>query len=401
MKEIKRNSDLLKLIRLDPHELTISLIKELITSKLVNGEVVEPKYNLSDFFLLKKNDCCNNTKDVITSIGILIMNKWFIEPYLSDLIKYQNKRFDKKMFKILDNIVSSNFLNGKLEFEAYEYHLNASQTQGQLGEIVSPSYSTGTLTLPPKSAKLKKDLIKENKKALDNGNVTVSNMIRDKVIDSVKEELKDDPGLDNYTSGSKASFNSTYAVMNIMQGAVEKSDGDGYKIITNSYDEGIKKEDYVALANSAVTGIKSRALDVAVGGTIQRKIMSMTQESVFAGENTDCGTEKTISIVLRKPSDYLYRNIKVGDKVVNLTPDIIKKYEGKTVNMYSPIFCKSPEPTFCEKCTGRHPAIMDIKKIGLLAQGAGSALLNSNLKAFHDSSVVTNKIDPKKLLLDE
>lgn len=403
MKELKRDQDLIDLIKLNPHDLTISFIKSIVTKSFdpVTREVIPAKYNLDDYFLLEKGECCGNKRAGITSIGILIMNKWFVEPYLAQHVGYLNQRFSSGVIGHLDEVVASAYRKDNLSFEAYEYHLNASQSQGQLSEIVTPSYSEGTLTLPPKAAKLRKELFKKYAKELAEGDVVIANKVRDEVIAVVKEELKDDPAIENYTSGSKAKFDNSYAIMNIMQGSIQNPDGT-YTVVTESYDEGISKENYVAIANSAVSGIKSRALDVAVGGTIQRTIMAMAQEEVFAGKGTDCKTKRTIKIMLR-PSQYkLYigRFINMNGKDIHLTEDNIKKYIGKTLNFYSAMTCEKEAPYYCEKCVGTHPSEFGITKIGLLAQGAGSALLNSNLKAFHDAGIKTKTVDPKSLFVD-
>lgn len=405
MKEIKRDQELLDLIHLDPFKLTSSMMKDLTTTKLVDGKLVKPKYELDDYFLLKKGECCDSQRDVITSIGILLMNKWFIEPYLSSYIKYQNARFGKGIFKKLDNVVAKNYRMDNLPYEAYEYHLNASLSQGQMAELVSPSYSEGTLSLPPESKKLRDDLFAKNAKALEDGDLIKANEIRDQVIESVKKELKKngDIGLENYDSGSKAGFTDTYALMNIMQGPVKRPDGT-FKIIKNSYDEGITKTDYIDMGNAAISGAKSRALDVAVGGTIQRKIISMAQEQMFAGPNTDCGTKKTIKINLKEKFHEIYidRYIDLGDgKPYLLTEENIKKFIGREIHLFSGLTCTQKAPYYCEKCLGIHPNTFGIKKVGLLGQGAGSALLNSNLKAFHVQSYNSAKILVSEILLDD
>jgi hypothetical protein len=76
------------------------------------------------------------------------------------------------------------------------------------------------------------------------------------------------------------------------------------------------------------------------------------QTEVLDEHGSDCGTKKTIDVKLtnRNRNDFEYRYIVEGDKLVELTPQVMDKYIGKTIHMRSPMYCLGDKT--CNICAG-------------------------------------------------
>lgn len=119
------------------------------------------------------------------------------------------------------------------------------------------------------------------------------------------------------------------------------------------------------------------------------------QTEILDEPGSDCGTDKTLSMVLEKGDvkEYTYRNINENGKVVLLTPSNINKYVGKKIDVYSPLFCCGDK--ICNKCAGKQFT----KFIGLEASKIATTLTNLNMKKFHDNTIKNVKFDMKDLLM--
>jgi hypothetical protein len=78
-------------------------------------------------------------------------------------------------------------------------------------------------------------------------------------------------------------------------------------------------------------------------------------------------------------------------KLIRLDPEILEDYAGKTVKLRSPMFCRGKQ--YCNKCYGDLPYLIGIKNVGLTINAIGESLKRFSLKAFHDASVKTAKMD--------
>lgn len=116
---------------------------------------------------------------------------------------------------------------------------------------------------------------------------------------------------------------------------------------------------------------------------------------------SDCGTKRTTTVEFSKDnmSEFVDRYIKEGNKLVLLDRDTAPKYFGKTVQMRSPMYCKSQK--ICNKCAGEFYYKLKVRNIGLLANTISSMLLNASLKAFHDMSLKPVKPDFSKYISEE
>jgi hypothetical protein len=79
-----------------------------------------------------------------------------------------------------------------------------------------------------------------------------------------------------------------------------------------------------------------------------------------------------------------------------LDPNNINNYVGKKIKMRSPMYCKSEN--VCKKCAGDFMNRVGVEYEGLAAFEIADVLVNSMMKAFHDSSITSSHIDPFKYI---
>lgn len=100
-------------------------------------------------------------------------------------------------------------------------------------------------------------------------------------------------------------------------------------------------------------------------------------------------------ITAKNKNSFMYRYIKGKDHShpILLTSENIDNYVDKYVNLYSPMFCKSPESCYCKRCVGEFYNSFGTDKIGFLTMRIATKILNQALKAMHDSTVKAVKLN--------
>lgn len=123
------------------------------------------------------------------------------------------------------------------------------------------------------------------------------------------------------------------------------------------------------------------------------------QTEVLDEKDTDCGTNKTISITIQPKdvADFEYRYIVENGKLVCLTPDVIQKYIGKPVKLRTPMYCMNEKT--CNKCAGEMNYILGSTNIGLGCSKVATTLLRLGMKKFHTSNMKSKQIDVDDMLI--
>jgi hypothetical protein len=123
------------------------------------------------------------------------------------------------------------------------------------------------------------------------------------------------------------------------------------------------------------------------------------QTEVLDEHGSDCGTKKTIDVKLtnRNRNDFEYRYIVEGDKLVELTPQVMDKYIGKTIHMRSPMYCLGDKT--CNICAGEMNYKLGNKNVGLGCSKVANTLLNLGMKKFHTSNLKSSQINPDEMLI--
>lgn len=346
-----------------------------------------------------------NTKPFVTTVGIWCFNRCFIEPRFSKLLGYINEEIDAKKFGDINNkTLSYALLEDKIKVEDLEDFIMKGQFYMQFSSVISYNFTEKFLTMDKRIEKKKMELINKNKVALANGDAQVMEDIEKELIEYSKELLKDDPSYDAIACGAGADWKNNFKNMFISKGATKDPDPEkGYNIITSSLMEGIKKEEYVAFANTLIAGPYARGKKTEIGGYQEKLLLSVTQHVVAGPPGSDCGTKRTITVKLdsKTMDDMMYSYIVEGNKLIELTSENRDKYVGKTVKMRYSSMCQSKDCK-CNKCLGNlfyrlttnKDGTKYISNVGAASPQLASRLKNINMKAFHESLVTFTEMNP-------
>jgi len=154
--------------------------------------------------------------------------------------------------------------------------------------------------------------------------------------------------------------------------------------INKALAEGLNPKEYFMYGHAARKGIVDRVKYTQEPGYLMRQFV-YTLSSVVVKPGTKCKPKALLPIQITKDiaDRVLLRYIKDGNKDVLLTKDNINDYIGKTVLMYSPIYCTWPNG-ICERCYGKKYEQMNSTEVGIMAAHAiGERLYTALLKSFH------------------
>lgn len=361
------------------------------------------KYHTDDIITIGPDKSPFVKANSTTTIGIYIINKYLFEDL--GIFGYVNKVMTSKRWGEVEKLIADARIANDISIQQVHNYIDRSQALlgGPLAHIISPSLSSSILNLPPSAQKLRKDLLEENKEGIAANDPQVSSKIEHAVVDEALRVIhkNPDPGVSIFDSGAIDPYNN-YRTMFVMKGAIVDNTGEsptGYKIVTSNYNDGISKEDMPIIADSLVTAAYNKGVLTQDSGTLGKKYNAVLQNIRLLPKGSDCGTTKTRKqeITENNAEDYLYRYIVEKGKLVQLTPENANQYVGKTVDMRTPIHCKSKDPCYCSVCTGERLYRVGIKNVGLTFNTISGSLLNASMKKFHDISIKTYRIGVKEL----
>ena len=365
-----------------------------------NGKV---RFNTYDTFTVPKGvygkEGKKNKESFVTTVGIWIFNKVFIERELFDLYGYINEPINKKMIGKITDKIGYAVLEEKVPLDALKNFIMKAQKFMPYVSVLANGYSMKLLTIAKVINKAKADLVKKYRDRLDKNDPDAVIAIQDELLKLAKETLKDDIAIDTYNSGARGSFNNDFKNMFIMKGITKNPDPTkGYNIIMSNYIEGIAKEEYADFANSLAEGPYSRSNKTEVGGYWEKLMLPAFQHVKIGKKGSDCGTRRTITVTLddKNIKEYMYCNIKEGNKLVELNTDNQSKYIGKTVQIRFASLCESKDGIICNACAGNLFHKLGITNVGAAMPQIAAKLKLVAMKAFHDSQVVMTKMDPDK-----
>ena len=160
--------------------------------------------------------------------------------------------------------------------------------------------------------------------------------------------------------------------------------------------------------SSLINGIRVTTLyeykdGTQVSGYLAKQILSSHQSEVLGPDGCDCGSTKYIQVELTEKNfhDYEYRYIKGSNGLILLSPDVIKKYIGKTVQMRTVMYCKTvgKEGYICSKCAGEFYYKLGKFNIGLVCKTPISELTQLSLQKFHQNVIKSNQLDVNDILI--
>jgi hypothetical protein len=396
----KENLTYLFSIKKDEEDME-SVIYKLFNKKKLNnpdGTVTlgEPMFYPYEEISLKAGQIENLDKDIVSTVGLYIFNLLFLVYPFGSTIPYVNDTINKSGLSQLANTFCDLLLMDKITSEQFAHYQEQIVWFNNFTEILIPGVTTNLLVVPDVIKNELQRLLKENKEAVENGDIVTYHNNVEKPILAFAEAWykKNDPeGWRLYGLGGKPSFKNNFKNMFLEVGPIKDIVTGKYKISTKNFSEGIPPEEYSEYANSAIAGSFSRGVSTQWAGA-KTKEFSTAFESLVIEPGTDCGTKETIAIEVNKENlqDMKWRWIVENGSLLLLTPENINKYMGKVVHCRAPIYCSSDN--LCEKCTGDLYRRINIVNAGLSLNKITGIFLNKLLKVMHDSTISTVTFDP-------
>lgn len=388
-------------------ELTrVSVLKDILSYKYdrANNKRIPPQFPCTEEMILEKNELYNKER-ITTTVGRYLFNRLVLTSELLTFLGFQNKVITDKVYsKDIDYQITILLREDKITSRQFMKYINRLENFcTALIPSVTNSFTEKVLIPNDKVIKRKKELFKEYKKDIEQGNAEIAVKIEKELVNLAAEELKGDPGLDSYDSGARGSFASNYKEIAIMKGPVFNSQTGKWDIIENSFEEGLSKKDLSAHGNSIVDGAYPKAVGTATSGHFSKQIMNSLETQILDDTpNSFCGTKKTIQIVIERKikDEFIGRTIQDGSKKIRLTFDNIEKYVDKSVQLYSPMACKRVNGgKICSVCGDASVLSQGTKHIGIASTRASSTTLNMKMKQFHSATIKLCKLKKDSLFL--
>lgn len=246
-----------------------------------------------------------------TTVGRLVYNKMMIESLGFDsFLSYNNDVMDKGGFKKFEGKVAEALQNDIIDTHQMMSYINTRDWFGlQFHTTITSSFTLATTKIPPSVKALKEKLLKENQKAIEAGDVRVVEKIENELIDATMKELKDDIGMDLYTSGARGSVGNHLKNMYLMRGAVQNPYTKEYEIITNSLCDGLAKDDIATHSNVIVSGSFPKAVKEISAAYKPRELLEHRSNTAISSEDLK---------IIKLKSDNRYININVIKKGIIL-----------------------------------------------------------------------------------
>jgi hypothetical protein len=320
----------------------------------VNVSKHKPRYNTWDRITVPANYFYKGQKEVNTTIGRFIINKFVLQGSgIISITGYMDIVFKKSSIGDLDNAVGQYYLEDKIDRNIFDTYLDRRDTLGYwTNGMLAHTISERMLKPLPEIEKKKAELIEKYKDELEAGNIDVMTKISDELIAYAKDILKDDPGMDLYDSGD-LDFSNNYKNNSILKGAVMNKLTNEYDFIGSSFMDGIEVKDIPAHANSILASQYPASIATKDAGYLGKKLLALLQMMEIDEPGSDCGTKNLIPFKITKSnkSNIIYTYIDENGQLTMLDHDNIDKYVGKTVMMRSPMSCINDK--LCSKCAGQ------------------------------------------------
>lgn len=366
--------------------------------RLEGTEHQQPAFYMFDEISLDKGDCPNVSGPINTTYGNLIYN-WIVLVYpFGDKIPFMA---DEIKISTIEKIIERKFRDTPPEGEARDpryiyveeflrYQDATHYTEG-FTQLCVPSATPVNVITDPKISERRAELLTKYKDQLHDPAVVIK--ITDELIDMDKRWVATDPESGYYTNPAKQ-FNVARKKMFIMQGIESGfSDSPGGTLIETSLDDGWDISKLPAMANSLREGSFYRGAQTALGGEIVKTLLRISQNSTIA--EVDCGVKFGMMVHLRTPDiakKCVDRHYIENGKIIYIDDKVAESLVGKTIELRSPIYCKTGGYNYCSTCMGVELSKTP-KALSVYVSDVGSAFLNAFLKKMHGVSAAVAKYD--------
>ena len=214
----------------------------------------------------------------------------------------------------------------------------------------------------------------------------------DEVVDVLRKNFKYSYLID---SGARGSWDQVKQLI-LTRGFISNFDGEILpEAIKSSLIEGLTEEEFFYSTYGCRKGLLDVALNTGTSGYLSRKLIFTCANLQIHTELDDCGTTDFLDIevdTMRKATMLVNRYMKVDNSLVKITKDNCAELLNKTVEIRSPILCKSP--MICHKCYGDLHKRLNSRFIGIIAaQTLGERSTQLVLRTFHTSGSAVIKGD--------
>lgn len=336
-----------------------------------------------------------NKNSFMTTVGLFVFNRGFIEQNLTGIVGYVSDPITKKVFKKINEKITYAVLEDEAELDWLKDFLLRTQKCMAFVDILAPSFTTAMMGISTELQKKREELIKKYAQGIAENDPAEMQKLEKELLEAAKEILKDDPSMDMIDSGAGASWGNNFKNLFAIRGAVKNSDptkGD-FSVILGNYMDGVPPEEYAKFADSMTGGPYARAVKTQTGGAMEKQFVRGFQHIMIDETTDDCGTKKTVEVTLTKDviGMWMYSYIVEGGKLVELNSKNKDKYLGKTVRMRYSSLCEDKKG-ICRTCAGTLFDKLGIKNVGVACYAICSALKVKNMKSFHDSTVKVYKM---------
>ena len=340
---------------------------------------------------------CSNTKAGVTTVGRFIENMIVLQyPTNFRTFEYIN---DVMVPGKLMQMVTDKMTSDVITVEEYKTFMDNLFYLNHITEISVPSMTERSLLTDPRVAEVKAKFIAEHKDQLKDP--LVLKELEDQLRALDKEWLgkgtdHEDPSVVFFDGLGKDSWDLDRKKLFLTVGGIPAFDESSGKFdfIQNSLTEGWVIKALPSIANEIRKGSYERGRETAKGGAETKLVMRVFQDLSIAVD--DCGTKRTLPINFGgecRVKDFIGRTVKIpGGQDVIITEENAKQFDGKVVNMYSPMFCET-KYNFCYKCCGQRAKTLGAKMVGIQVIKITSKFMNTAMKNMHGTTLTI--IQPK------
>lgn len=338
------------------------------------------------------------SQDIVLGIYTLTSDKF---PKLEDEIVFKGKSISKSKvifnkclpddYPIIDYVVTKKELVNILN--DIKYHYDENITSKVLDNVKHVGFEYATLF----GATISLDQCELKDKSLKNEIYSGEIYQQLSKISSkeTEEYLRQNFGYSYIVdSGSRGTWDQVRQII-LSRGFISNFQGDIISTpVKLSLLDGLTPREFFNSTYGCRKGLLDIAINTGVSGYLSRKLIFTCANLQKDLELDDCGTTDclTVHVDSNKKSEMLIYRYYLNDnnELVEITKENNRELIGKTIQIRSPIFCKSYN--ICHKCYGNLWKFLNTRFIGIIAaQSLGERSTQLTLRTFHTSGVATIK----------
>lgn len=343
----------------------------------------------------------NIPSPIETSFGNLLVNAIALSDVFGKKIPYMTgkisvKRVEEIVAPILKDTPTDDQRNyAYIYVDEYTKFIDRLQYIASLSSLCVWSATRRNITGPTGLKAYREQLLKEYGDRLKDP-ATLAEFEK-KLRDYDNEYLKDDPSNGIFLSGKTKDI--ARKKMYLTTGAGSSfSPSNTVTPTIQSLEEGwsTDPQEFTASMNDLRYGSYARGAETVKGGVTAKSLLRSLGSYVITMD--DCGSSFTLAREFTQ-DDYdrlISRYIVESGKLLLIdSDDMARKYIGRTVNMRSPLYCKSKGESFCKYCTGEKLAA-NPNGLSLAVTDVSSVILYAFMKLMHGSTLSSVHFDFKQ-----